>query len=65
MPVQLDTLTGTESIEVGGRCKKLKTWTFENSSFCVPGECDPDLILHFEDGDSKRASDLSQIENCE
>jgi len=64
MSVQLNDFTDTKWIDVGNECKKLESWMFKNESFCVPGECNPDLLLMFEDGTRKYAHEIPNLRNC-
>jgi hypothetical protein len=64
MPAKLDSFTDTEWITVNGKCKKLKDWTFQSQDYCVRGNCDPDVLLIFEDGTEEYVKNIPELKNC-
>ena len=64
MPAKLDSFTDTEWITVNGECKKLKNWTFHSQDYCVRGNCDPEVLLIFEDGTKEYAKNIPELKNC-
>jgi hypothetical protein len=63
--IRFDTFTEKNRIRTQGQCKQIKGWYFKNEEPCVPGDCNPDLVILFEDGTKQKAKDLPDPENCD
>ena len=64
MPARLEDFVETKHITVNGECKKLKNWGFENQSYSIRGEYDPDVVLIFEDGTKEYVKNIPELRNC-
>ena len=62
--IRFDTFAEKNQIRMQGQCKQIKGWYFKNEEPCVPGDCNPDLVILFEDGTKQKAKELAKHENC-
>lgn len=65
MSFKISDLKDTKHIEYNNKCRKLDDWIFINDRYCMRGvDCDPTLILKFENGEKVEVDNIESLKNC-